>query len=209
MILWQLEHQQLTHWSSARVDSGDFTWRSEKHNAGDFYRQKLRRGMIYTTPSVAKSWNMLVAHDSRKQISYRLVKSTFRVSRALARELHTPMGRASLPSLALRFQPRPSVLFYGSRVLEKIRIVLQSIWISGIFWKENKFFFSPFLFYRHLGCYKTVAHYRLIEYRRCRYWKIYHFLPRIAVHCLKGSMCCCYFYTAAVRVKITLLWWNS
>ena len=86
---------------------------------------------------------MLVAHDSRKQISYRLVKSTFRVSRVLARELHTPMGRASLPSLALRFQPPPSVLFDGSRVLEKIRIVLQSIWISGIFLKENKLFFFP------------------------------------------------------------------
>jgi len=146
MILWQLEHQQLTHWSSARVDSGDFTWRSEKHNAGDYHRQKLRLGMIYTTPSVAKSWNMLVAHDSRKQISYRLLKSTFRVSRALAREPHTPVGRASLPSLALRFQPRSSVLFDGWRVLEKIRIVLQSIWISGFFWKENNLFFPHFCF---------------------------------------------------------------
>lgn len=53
---------------------------------------------------------------------------------------------------------------------------------------------------------KQFAHFRLGEYRRARYWKIYHFLPRIAVNCLKGSMCCFYFYTAAVRLKITLLW---
>ena len=126
--------------------------------------------MIYTTPSVSKSWSMLVAHDSRKQISYRLLKSTFRVSPRFAREPHSPVGRASLPSLALRFQPRPSVLFDG------------------------------------LSCSLFLQNNRLSEYRRCRYWKIYNFLPRIAVNCLKGSMCCCYFYTAAVRVKIKLLW---